>query len=58
MVWILLAFMIWWDHPNLLTLSSSSYKRRGALMEKVGLDEIIFGAFDFGTWIGLSFGDC
>jgi hypothetical protein len=35
MVWILLAFMIWWDHPNLLILSSSAYKRRGALMEKV-----------------------
>jgi hypothetical protein len=34
MVWILLAFMIWWDHPNLLTLSSSAYKRRGALMGK------------------------
>jgi hypothetical protein len=34
MVWILLAFMIWWDHPNLLTLSSSAYKRREALMEK------------------------
>jgi hypothetical protein len=46
MVWILLAFMIWWDHPNLLTLSSSTYKRRGALMEKVGLDEISF-------WISL-----
>jgi hypothetical protein len=42
MVWILLAFMIWWDHPNLLTLSSSAYKRRGALMEKVGLDDIRF----------------
>jgi hypothetical protein len=38
----LTAFMIWWDHPNLLTLSSSTYKRRGALMEKVGLDEISF----------------
>jgi hypothetical protein len=35
MVWILLTFMIWWDHPNLLTLSSSAYKRRGALIEKV-----------------------
>jgi hypothetical protein len=35
MVWILLAFMIWWDHPKLLTLSSSTYKRRGTLMEKV-----------------------
>jgi hypothetical protein len=23
------------DHPNLLTLSSSAYKRRGALMEKI-----------------------
>jgi hypothetical protein len=56
MVWILLAFMIWWDHPNLLTLSSSTYKRRGALMEKVGLDEISF--WDFGLdWIE-SFGDC
>jgi hypothetical protein len=37
MVWILLAFMILWDHPNLFTLSSSSYKRRRALMEKVSL---------------------
>jgi hypothetical protein len=47
MVWILLAFMIWWDHPNLLTLSSSSYKRRGALMEKVN-----FGAFGISLdWI-------
>jgi hypothetical protein len=55
MVWILLAFMIWWDHPNLLTLSFSAYKRRGALMEKVGLDGL---AFDFGAWIGLSFGYC
>jgi hypothetical protein len=45
MVWILLAFMIWWDHPNLLTLSSLAYKRRGALMEKVGLDEISFWSF-------------
>jgi hypothetical protein len=53
MVWILLAFMIWWDHPNLLTLSSSTYKRRGALMEKVSFLEI-FGL----AWIGLSFGDC
>jgi hypothetical protein len=58
MVWILLAFMIWWYHPNLLSLSSSSYKRRGALMEKVDLGEISFGAFDFGAWIGLSFGYC
>jgi hypothetical protein len=48
MVWILLAFMIWWDHPNLLTLSSSYYKRRGALMEKVS-----FGDFDFGAWMRL-----
>jgi hypothetical protein len=54
MVWILLAFMIWWDHPNLLTLSSSAYKRRGALMEKVGLDEISFGAFGISLdWIEL-----
>jgi hypothetical protein len=58
MVWILIAFMIWWDHPKLLTLSSSTYKRRGALMEKVGLDDISIGAFDFGDWIGLNFGDC
>jgi hypothetical protein len=56
MIWILLAFIIWWDHPNLLTLSSLAYKRRGALMEKVGLDENNFGAFDFGAWIGLIFG--
>ena len=35
-----LDFMIWWDLPNLLTLSSSAYKRRGALMEKVSLDEL------------------
>jgi hypothetical protein len=34
MVWILLTFMIWWDHPNLLTLSSSTYKRRGAHIHK------------------------
>jgi hypothetical protein len=27
--------MISWDHPNLLTLSFSSYKRRGVLMGKV-----------------------
>jgi hypothetical protein len=39
MVWILLTFMIYWDHPNLLTLYSSAYKRRGALMEKIELDE-------------------
>jgi hypothetical protein len=58
MVWIFLTFMIWWDHPNLLTLSSSTYKRRGSLMEKVGLDDISLLAFDFGAWIGLSFGDC
>jgi hypothetical protein len=58
MVWILLTFMIWWDHPNLLTLSSSAYKRRGALMEKVGLDEISFWSFWGLAWIGLSFGDC
>jgi hypothetical protein len=50
MVWILLAFMIFWDHPNLLTLSSSSYKRRGALMEKVSFWGL--------TWIRLSFGYC
>jgi hypothetical protein len=42
MVWILLAFMILWDHPNLLTLSSSAYKRRGALMEKFS-----------GFWLGI-----
>jgi hypothetical protein len=41
--------------PNLLTLSSLAYKRRGALMEKVGMDELyLFGL----AWIGLSFGDC
>jgi hypothetical protein len=48
MVWILLAFMIWWDHPNLLTLSFSSYKRRGAFMEKV-----IFLSLEF--WLAWSF---
>jgi hypothetical protein len=55
MVWISLAFMIWWDYPNLLTLSSLAYKRRGSLMDKVGLDEIIFLGL---ACIGLSFGDC
>jgi hypothetical protein len=55
MVWILISFMIWLDHPNLLTLSSSSYKRRGALMEKFGLDELYLLGL---AWIGLSFGDC
>jgi hypothetical protein len=36
--------MILWDHPNFLTLSSSAYKKRGALMEEVGL-EIYLGKF-------------
>jgi len=54
MVWILLSFMIWWDHPKILTLSSSSHKRRGALMEKVGLDEMSFVAFGISLdWIEL-----
>jgi negative regulator of sigma E activity len=49
MVWILLAFMIYWDHPNLLPLSSSTYKRRGDLMEKIS-----FGAFRISLdWIEL-----
>jgi hypothetical protein len=26
--------MISWDHPNLLTLSFSAYKRRGVLVEE------------------------
>ena len=51
MVWILLAFMIQQDHPNLLTLYSSTYKRRGSLMEKVILD---FVAWSFwSSYIGL-----
>ena len=45
MVWILLAFMIYWDHPNLLTLSSSTYKRKGDLMEKVS-----FWSLDSAKW--------
>jgi hypothetical protein len=47
MVWILLSFMIYWDHPNLLTLSSSTYKRRGVLMEKVSFCEL-GGSWFFG----------
>jgi hypothetical protein len=49
MVWILITFMIWWDHPNLLTLSSLAYKRRGALMDNVSLVELL----SFVAWIWL-----
>jgi hypothetical protein len=34
MVWILLASLIWWDHPNLLTHLSFTLYKEGPLMEK------------------------
>ena len=34
------ASLISWDHPNILTLSFSSYKRRGVLMGKVSLGKL------------------
>jgi hypothetical protein len=38
MVGILIAYLIWWDHPNLFNHLSFPYIKRDFLMEKAKVD--------------------
>ena len=39
MVWILIASLIWWYHPNLLIHLSFTLYKEGSLMEKAKVEQ-------------------